>query len=155
MVFQLFNGHSSQIHVSWNIFNQYLTSPLSWHGRDSRSAIPIILSAKGESHYYQFSRLWSVAAWDQTQELPLIRVKRFHTQSYLTLYSIDTHFNPSTTDSFWKHCGKRRNCSQQAIFSFPTLFSTPSENCVAICQYFWHQSFICCWIGRAQNWHVR
>ena len=29
----------------------------------------------------------------------------------LTLYSIDTHINASTTDSFWKHCGKRRNCS--------------------------------------------
>ena len=28
-VLQLFNGDSSQIHVSWTIFNQYLTSPLS------------------------------------------------------------------------------------------------------------------------------
>ena len=27
------------------------------------------------------------------------------------LYSIDTHFNASTTNSFWIHCGKRRNCS--------------------------------------------
>ena len=26
-------------------------------------------------------------------------------------YSIDTHFNSTTTDCFWKHCGKRRNCS--------------------------------------------
>ena len=53
-VFKLFNGDSSQIHVSWTIFNQYLTSPLSWHWRASRSIIPLILSAKGESHYYQF-----------------------------------------------------------------------------------------------------
>ena len=29
----------------------------------------------------------------------------------LTLYSINTHFNTSTIDCFWKHCGKRRNCS--------------------------------------------
>ena len=29
----------------------------------------------------------------------------------LKLYSIDTHFDTSTTDSFCKHCGKRRNCS--------------------------------------------
>ena len=29
----------------------------------------------------------------------------------LALYSIDTHFNASTTDSFLKHCWKRRNCS--------------------------------------------
>ena len=31
----------------------------------------------------------------------------------LSLYSIDTHFDASdtsTTDSFWKRCGKRRNC---------------------------------------------
>ena len=29
----------------------------------------------------------------------------------LTLYSINTHFDASTTDSFWKYRGKRRNCS--------------------------------------------
>ena len=29
----------------------------------------------------------------------------------LTLYSIETHFDASTTKSFLKHCGKRRNCS--------------------------------------------
>ena len=54
-VFQLCNRDSSQIHVSWTIFNQYLTSPqLSWHCWASRSAIPIILTAKGEIHNYQF-----------------------------------------------------------------------------------------------------
>ena len=47
-VFQLFNGKSSQIHVSWTIFNQYLTSPLSRHWRASCIAIPIILSARGK-----------------------------------------------------------------------------------------------------------
>ena len=47
-VFQLFNGDSSQIHVSWTIFDQYLISPIFWHWRASRSAIPIILSANGE-----------------------------------------------------------------------------------------------------------
>ena len=31
--------------------------------------------------------------------------------SCLTLYSIDTHFDESTTDSFWKHREERRNCS--------------------------------------------
>ena len=31
IVFPLFNCNSLQIHVSWTIFNQYLTSPLSWH----------------------------------------------------------------------------------------------------------------------------
>ena len=48
----------------------------------------------------------------------------------LTLYSIDTHFNTSTTNSFWKHCGKRRNCLYHAVSPFPTVFSTQSDNCV-------------------------
>ena len=52
-VFQFFKDDSSQIRVSWTIFNHYLNSPLSWHWRTSSCAIPIILSAKGESHYYQ------------------------------------------------------------------------------------------------------
>ena len=43
---------------------------------------------------------------------------------FLTHYFIDTHFNASTTDSFWKHCGKRRNCSKRAFSPFPTMFST-------------------------------
>ena len=34
-----------------------------------------------------------------------------HWHMSLTLYYIDTHFDASITDSFWKHCGKRRNCS--------------------------------------------
>ena len=61
-VFHLFNGDSSQIRVSWTICNQYLNSPLSWHRRASRSAIPMSLSVKTDSHYYQLSRLLSVAA---------------------------------------------------------------------------------------------
>ena len=53
-VFQLFNSESSQIHISWTISNKYLTSPLSWHSWASRSSILIFLSAKGESHFYQY-----------------------------------------------------------------------------------------------------
>ena len=53
-IFQLFNGDSLQIHVSWTISDQYLTSPLSLHLQTSRSAIPIILSEKVKSHYNQF-----------------------------------------------------------------------------------------------------
>ena len=53
-VFQISNGDSSQIHVSWNISNQYLTSPLFWHCGASCGAIPIILRAKGDNYYYQF-----------------------------------------------------------------------------------------------------
>ena len=49
-----------------------------------------------------------------------------------SLYPIDTHFDASTKDSFSKHCGKRRNCLLQAISSFPTMFSTQSDNCILI-----------------------
>ena len=31
-------------------------------------------------------------------------------EEFLTLYSVDIHFDTSTTDSCRKHCGKRRNC---------------------------------------------
>ena len=47
-VFQLFNTDISHIHVSWTIFKQCLTSPLSCSWRACRSAIPIILDANGE-----------------------------------------------------------------------------------------------------------
>ena len=43
-VFQLFSGDSSQIHISWTILYQYLTSPLSCRWRASL----IILTAKGK-----------------------------------------------------------------------------------------------------------
>ena len=69
-VFQLFNSDSSQIHVSWTIFNQYLTSLLSWHWRACRRAIPIILGAKGFSVWtrLKFYRLGkSNANFDQFQ----------------------------------------------------------------------------------------
>ena len=72
--FRYSKADSSQIHVSWTIlFNQYLTRPLSWHWWTSRTAIPIIPSAKAESDYYQFYRLWSVVARDRTHDLPFTR----------------------------------------------------------------------------------
>ena len=72
-VFQLFNSDRSQIYVSWTIFNQYLTSPLSRHRLASYSAIPIILTARGQSHYYQVLRIWPVLAGDWTHDLELTR----------------------------------------------------------------------------------
>ena len=34
----------------------------------------------------------------------------------------------SASQFFWKHCGKRRNCSKRAIPPFPTVFSIHLEN---------------------------
>ena len=62
----------------------------------------------------------------------------------LTLYSIYTCLNTSTEDCFWKHSGKRKNCSKRAISPFPTMFSTQADDCIPICPYFCHHIFICC-----------
>ena len=37
-------------------------------------------------------------------------------------------FYVSAAQVFWKHCGKRRNCSELAISPFPTMFSIHLEN---------------------------
>ena len=39
-----------------------------------------------------------------------------------------TPFDAPGKQAFWKHCGKRRNCSQRAISPFPTVFSTDLDN---------------------------
>ena len=42
----------------------------------------------------------------------------------LTLSQTSPGFYVFALQAFWKHCGKRRNCSWRAISSFSTLFST-------------------------------
>ena len=46
-----------------------------------------------------------------------------------------TPFDAPGKQAFWKHCGKRRNCSQRAIFSFPTVFSTRLDNFLPFSSY--------------------
>ena len=41
----------------------------------------------------------------------------------LTLSQTSPGFYVSAVQVFWKHCGKRRNCSSRAISPFPTVFS--------------------------------
>ena len=41
-----------------------------------------------------------------------------------------TPFDAPGKQAFWKHCGKRRNCSSWAISPFPTVFSTGLDNFV-------------------------
>ena len=57
----LFNGDSSQILVSWTIFNQYLISPSSWQWWACCSANLIVLSDEEKSYYFQLYWLWSVS----------------------------------------------------------------------------------------------
>ena len=46
----------------------------------------------------------------------------------LTLSRTSSSFYVSAVQVFWKHRGKRRNCSLRAISPFPTVFSTHLEN---------------------------
>ena len=46
----------------------------------------------------------------------------------LTLSQTSPVFYVSAVQLFWKHCGKRRICSEWAISPFPTVFSTRSDN---------------------------
>ena len=46
----------------------------------------------------------------------------------LTLSQTSPGFYLPAVQVSWKHCGKRRNCSQRAISPFPTVFSTRLES---------------------------
>ena len=54
----------------------------------------------------------------------------------LKLYSIDIHLTHQQPTAFEKNVDKEENCSERAISSFPTVFSTQSGNCILICPYF-------------------
>ena len=47
----------------------------------------------------------------------------------LTLYSINTHFDASTTGSFLTTLWEKKKLLVTSNFSFPTMFSTQSDNC--------------------------
>ena len=44
---------------------------------------------------------------------------------FLTFYSIDTHFDASKTDSFWKHCGEKKKLlvTSNFLFSLSVFYS--------------------------------
>ena len=47
---------------------------------------------------------------------------------HLTLSQTSPDFYVSTVQVFWKHWGKRINCSWRAIYPFPSVFSTGLDN---------------------------
>ena len=50
----------------------------------------------------------------------------------LTLSQTSPGFHMSAVYVFWKHCGKRRNCSWRAISLFPSVFSSHLDNLFVI-----------------------
>ena len=67
-----------------------------------------------------FCRLQMLSIWTSLQFCHLVK--------NLTLSQTSPVFYMSRIQVFWKHYGKRRNCSWWAIFPFPTVFSTHLEN---------------------------
>ena len=94
----LFGNQTSHLHTVWLYF-------VCWHKGDTRIYFRML---KGRKH-----------CGKKRKEKILVSIYSFFNSVFqnlllfrdLTLYSIDTHFNASTTDSFRKYCGKMRNCS--------------------------------------------
>ena len=59
----------------------------------------------------------------------------------LTLFFIDIHFDPSTTDRFLIKLWEKEKLLITSNSPFPTMFSTQSDNCVSICSFFFTSSF--------------
>ena len=79
------------------------------------------------------SKCWSYVLVNQSflfkwSRLTLFLIEKVLVLVKLTLSQTIPGFYVSVVQAFWKHCGKRRNCSLQAISPFPTVFSTRFKN---------------------------
>ena len=72
-VFQLFNGHKSQIHVSWTIFNQYLTVYYPDIGGPVIVLFPQFWTPRGKATTTSFKDFGlsrqGIESWPPTQEV--------------------------------------------------------------------------------------
>ena len=68
--------------------------------------------------------------WSKKISLILSNFTFFNNVFYVNCISksFNPFLNKPAVQFFWKHCGKRRNCSLQAISPFPSVFSTLLEN---------------------------
>ena len=84
-----------------------------------------------------------------------IRPSFFQFVQPITLYSIDTHFDASTTDSFENIVGKEEIARNEQFLLFPQCFLL---NQVIVSQFvhiFDIISIFAVEFGRAQNWQMR
>ena len=97
-------------------------------------------------------------SWNQKYFLQVYYESTCFTNNFsngrLTLYWTDTHQQQTAFENI---VGKEEIARNEQFLLFPQCFLLNQKNCIPNCQYFWHHTsiFICCWIGRAQNWHVR
>ena len=85
-------------------------------------------TCQGRFEQHRKSRLQIISVWTL--------LKFCRNGKELTLYSIDTHFDASTTDSYENIVGKEEIARNEQFLLFPTMFSTQSDNCILICPYF-------------------
>ena len=74
---------------------------------------------------------------------------KFSAADFLTLSYLQTHFDATAAENFWKHCGQRWICSSWAISPLATMFSTLFNNKAIFYGDFWGfchyvSRFVCC-----------
>ena len=77
---------------------------------------------------------------------------QLNTPANLTLYSLDTHFDVSTLDSFENIVGKGEIASNEQFLLFPQCFPLNQITVSPICPYFWHHTLICHWNPKIGIW---
>ena len=137
---QLFNNDTPQIHCSWTILNQYLTSPLSWHWLASHRTIPKILIAKAESHVL-LQVLKTLVCWGQgsnpqppTHKADALTTKAVYLDSTLSLVLTSLQYKV-----FENTVGKVGIAHNKQFLLFPQCF-LPFVRAV----FYFHQIWNCC-----------
>ena len=103
--------------VSWKVLSE-----LMWDSQEIHNCVT-------DCHDMTFAveMAWNSITNIQTKVVCLKMIDKYIFCSW-TLSLPSSSFYVSSVQVFWKHCGKRRNCSQLAISPFPTVFSTLLEN---------------------------
>ena len=71
--------------------------------------------------------IWVIIILSSANAFNLNQSRNLSFGNELTLSQLNPCFYVSAVKVFWKHFGKRRNCSLRAISSFPAVFSTHLE----------------------------
>ena len=72
----------------------------------------------------------------------------------LTLSQTSSEFYVSAVQVFWKHGGKRRNCSWRANSPFPTVFSTCLKNFLLFSVIFKNSRLLSLWVSTSLKFAV-
>ena len=84
-------------------------------------------------HFYQIQncRLQTLSVWKSLK------------------FAVWERVNTLTTDSFWKHCWKRRIAPNEQFLLFARCFLLNQKIAFSVVDKFWHHIFIGCWIWKS------